>query len=74
MIGNRRKIRSIARRLESEGVLGERPERVHMPIGQDVGAIAPEEIPVAIFAEMIHCRRRGREHPLSKKPYETAQS
>ena len=53
---------------------GNGPERVHMPIGQDVGAVAPEEMPVAIFAEMIHCRRRGREHPLSKKPYETAQS
>ena len=74
MIGSKKKIRTVVRKLESEGISGERLGRVHMPIGLDIGAIAPEEIAVAIVAEMIHYRRRGQEHPISKKTYETSQS
>ena len=32
-------------------------ERVHAPIGLDIGAVTPEEIAVAIVAEMIAVRR-----------------
>ncbi len=71
MIGSKRKIRTIARRLEAEGIDRERIERVHMPVGIDIGAIVPEEIAVAIVAEMIHHRRKGAEHGLSKKLYRT---
>jgi xanthine dehydrogenase accessory factor len=31
-------------------------ERVHAPIGLDIGAVTPEEIAVAIVAEMIAVR------------------
>ena len=45
------------------GLLAERidPEaaaRVHTPIGLDIGAETPEEIAVAIMAEVIQVRRR----------------
>jgi xanthine dehydrogenase accessory factor len=74
MIGSKKKIGTVVRKLESEGIGSEKLGRVHMPIGLDIGAIAPEEIAVAIVAEMIHYRRRGQEHALSKKTYETSQS
>ena len=73
MIGSNKKIQAVARKLQSEGVSKQLLEGVHMPIGLDIGAIAPEEIAVAIFAEMIHYRRRGQEHPLSKKTYAATQ-
>jgi len=57
MIGSKRKYIEIAKVLESEGVPGEKIERVHSPVGLDIGALTPEEIAVAIVAEMIAVRR-----------------
>ena len=71
MIGSKRKIRSIADQLESEGIPRDRLERVYMPVGLDIGAVLPEEIAVAIVAEVIHVRRVGFKHPYSKKLYQT---
>ncbi len=59
MIGSRRKIIEIYKLLESEGVPAERLERVHAPIGLDIGALTPEEIAVAIVAEVIAVRRNA---------------
>jgi xanthine dehydrogenase accessory factor len=71
MIGSKRKIRTIAQHLEAEGVSRERLERVFMPIGLDIGAVLPEEIAVAIVAEVIHHRRSGLRHPHSKAFHQT---
>jgi xanthine dehydrogenase accessory factor len=71
MIGSKRKIRSITEQLEAEGISRDRLERVYMPIGLDIGAVLPEEIAVAIVAELIHNRRAGFKHPLSKKLFQT---
>jgi xanthine dehydrogenase accessory factor len=71
MIGSKRKIRAIAEQLESEGISRERLERVYMPIGLDIGAVLPEEIAVAIVAEVVHVRRSGFKHPYSKKLYQS---
>ncbi|MFB3917689.1 MAG: XdhC family protein [Terriglobales bacterium] len=60
MIGSKRKVLSIYRELEQQGVPPERFERVHAPVGLEIGAVTPEEIAVAIVAEMIAVRR-GRE-------------
>jgi xanthine dehydrogenase accessory factor len=72
MIGSKRKIRSIADQLESEGISRDRLERIYMPIGLDIGAVLPEEIAVAIVAEVIHVRRAGFKHPYSKKLYQAS--
>jgi xanthine dehydrogenase accessory factor len=71
MIGSKRKVRAIADQLESEGISREKLERVYMPIGLDIGAVLPEEIAVAVVAEVIHVRRAGFKHSLSKKLYQT---
>jgi xanthine dehydrogenase accessory factor len=57
MIGSRRKFVEIAKVLEGEGVAAEKIERVHSPVGLDIGALTPEEIAVSIVAEMIAARR-----------------
>lgn len=59
MIGSKRKIIEIFKLLEGEGIPSDRLDRVHSPIGLDIGALTPEEIAVAIVAEMISVRRNA---------------
>jgi xanthine dehydrogenase accessory factor len=58
MIGSRRKTISVFRELVKEGIPENLFQRVHAPIGFDIGAITPEEIAVAITAELIAVRRK----------------
>lgn len=57
MIGSKRKVISIYKELEKDGVNPSLFDRVHAPIGIDIGANTPEEIAVAIVAELIAVRR-----------------
>jgi xanthine dehydrogenase accessory factor len=57
MIGSKRKTIAIFRELEREGLAAALFERVHAPIGLDIGAITPEEIAISITAELIAVRR-----------------
>jgi xanthine dehydrogenase accessory factor len=59
MIGSRRKVIEIFKTLQNEGVPAHRFDRVHAPVGLDIGAITPEEIAVAITAELIAIRRHA---------------
>jgi len=59
MIGSRRKFIEISKVLESEGVPAEKLDTVRSPVGLDIGALTPEEIAVAIVAEMIAVRRNA---------------
>lgn len=64
MIGSKRKTISIFRELTKEGISAELFKRVHAPIGLDIGAVTPEEIAVAVTAELIaHRRHAEREMP-----------
>jgi xanthine dehydrogenase accessory factor len=64
MIGSKRKTITIFRELVKEGLSEKLFERVHAPVGLDIGAITPEEIAVAITAELIAVRRHAeRELP-----------
>lgn len=63
MIGSKRKTIAIFRELVKEGIPEQRFERVRAPVGLDIGAITPEEIAIAITAELIAARRRV-ERPL----------
>jgi xanthine dehydrogenase accessory factor len=59
MIGSKRKTIAIFRELQKEGLAAELFERVHAPVGLDIGAVTPEEIAVAITAELIAIRRHA---------------
>lgn len=59
MIGSQRKVIEIFKTLQSEGVPAHLFERVHAPVGLDIGAITPEEIAVAVAAELIAVRRHA---------------
>jgi xanthine dehydrogenase accessory factor len=59
MIGSKRKTITIFRELVKEGIAEHLFERVHAPVGLDIGAITPEEIAVAITAELIAVRRHA---------------
>jgi xanthine dehydrogenase accessory factor len=63
MIGSKRKTITIFRELVKEGIPEHLFERVHAPVGFDIGAITPDEIAVAITAELIATRRKV-ERPL----------
>jgi xanthine dehydrogenase accessory factor len=65
MIGSKRKVIEISKVLQAEGVAAHLFERVHAPIGLDIGAVTPEEIGVAITAELIAIRR----HSTAPLPY-----
>jgi xanthine dehydrogenase accessory factor len=60
LIGSRAKVARIFDALEKEGMPVECLERVHAPIGMDIGAITPAEIAVSILAELIAVRH-GRD-------------
>ncbi len=57
MIGSKRKTIAIFKELTGEGIPARLFERVHAPVGLDIGAVTPEEIAVAITAELIAMRR-----------------
>ncbi len=68
MVGSRRKVLGVTREFEKEGVSRENFERIHAPMGLEIGAVTPEEIAVSVVAEMIACRRHpeGKWRSLSK--------
>ncbi len=57
MIGSKRQTIGIFKELQQEGLPANLFDRVHAPIGLDIGAITPEEIAVSITAELIAKRR-----------------
>ena len=59
MIGSKRKVIEIFKALRAEGIPAHLFERVHAPVGLDIGAVTPEEIGVAITAELIAIRRHA---------------
>ena len=67
MIGSRRKTISIYKELEREGIPREKFANVHAPVGLEIGAVTPEEIAVAIVAEMIATRRHAIPNVASKQ-------
>ncbi len=71
MIGSKRKVISVIRELESEGMPTSLFESIFAPMGFDIGAITPEEIAVSVVAEMIAVRRapQGEWKQFSKSVY-----
>jgi xanthine dehydrogenase accessory factor len=63
MIGSRRKVISVYKALEKQGTSLDKFDRVHAPVGLDIGALTPEEIAVSITAELIAVRRNSENFP-----------
>jgi xanthine dehydrogenase accessory factor len=61
LIGSKAKVKRIYDALIEEGMPMEYLQRVHAPVGLDIGAVSPEEIAVSILAELIAVRR-GKIH------------
>lgn len=60
LIGSKRKIAMFKERTLARGIEAARWDNVRAPIGVDIGAETPEEIAVAIVAELIEVRKARR--------------
>jgi xanthine dehydrogenase accessory factor len=69
MIGSKRKISRMWKKLIERGASRERLAQVHAPIGLEIGADTPEEIAVSIVAQLIQTRR-GRKDRRRLSNYE----
>ena len=58
MMGSRRKVARVFDELLAEGYTREDLQRVHAPIGLDIGAESPAEIAVSVVAEILRFTRR----------------
>ena len=65
LIGSRRRTNIVLARLRESGVDEELIRAVRAPIGLDIGAVSPEEVALAILAEVVAARRGGTGAPLS---------
>jgi len=59
MIGSKKKIEAIYQNLLQKGFSEKNLQKVHAPIGLDIGAETAEEIAVSIMAEIIRYKNKG---------------
>ena len=64
MIGSRRRVRATYVQLLDEGIDRALIDRIHAPVGLDIGSETPEEIAVSVAAELVMLRRGGTGVPL----------
>ena len=62
-LGSRKTHAKRLQRLSREGFSSQDLERIHGPVGLDIGSITPSEIAVSIIAQVIAARRAGTETP-----------
>lgn len=67
MIGSRRRVETVLRTLAAEGFDRGRLNEIYAPIGLDIGAETPEEIALAIIAEIVAAQRGGTGRPISRQ-------
>ena len=65
LIGSKRRTNIVLERLRATGVADEKLARVRAPVGLDIGAVTPEEVALAILAEIVAERRGGAGGSLS---------
>ena len=61
MMGSRRKVSKIVESLKSAGFEDDQIDRIHAPIGMNIGGATPGEIAISIAAQLIDVRRRSEE-------------
>jgi xanthine dehydrogenase accessory factor len=59
LIGSKRRTNIVLDRLRQAGADEEKLRKVRAPIGLDIGAVTPEEVALAILAEIVADRRGG---------------
>ncbi len=65
LIGSKRRTNIVLARLRADGAPDEVLEAVRAPVGLDIGAVTPEEVALAIMAEIVALRRGGGGNSLS---------
>ena len=65
LIGSKRRTSIVIDRLREKGATEEQLKKIHAPIGLDIGAVSPEEVALAIIAEIVAERRGARGGSLS---------
>ena len=65
LIGSKRRTNIVLERLREAGVDEKRLSEVRAPVGLDIGAVSPQEVALAILAEVVAGRRGGTCLPLS---------
>ncbi len=65
MIGSKRRTNIVLDKLREEGANEDELKKVRAPIGLDIGAVTPEEVALAILAEIVAERRGGSGASLS---------
>jgi xanthine dehydrogenase accessory factor len=66
LIGSKRRTNIVLQRLRESGTAEARLQKVHAPVGLDIGAVTPEEVALAIMAEIVAVRRGGKGGSLSE--------
>ena len=65
LIGSKRRTSIVIERLRESGVPDDQLRKIRAPIGLDIGAVSPEEVALAIMAEIVAERRGGSGGSLS---------
>ncbi|MDT4955625.1 MAG: xanthine dehydrogenase accessory factor [Acidobacteriota bacterium] len=65
LIGSKRRTNIVLERLREAGVDEKRLREIRAPIGLNIGAVSPQEVALAILAEIVSGRRGGSCLPLS---------
>ena len=73
LIGSKRRTSIVIDRLREAGISEEQLGKIHAPIGLDIGAVSPEEVALAIMAEIVADRRGGTGLSLRHKRAQKAQ-
>lgn len=73
LIGSKRRTSIVIDRLRDAGIPEDQLEKIHAPIGLDIGAVSPEEVALAIMAEIVAAHRGGTGLPLRHKRAQKAQ-
>ena len=66
MIGSKRRTNIVLDKLREEGADRDQLKKVRAPVGLDIGAVSPEEVALAILAEIVAERRGGSGASLSE--------
>jgi xanthine dehydrogenase accessory factor len=66
LIGSKRRTNIVIDRLREAGYSEDRLRIIRAPIGLDIGAVSPQEVALAIIAEIVAERRGGACRPLSE--------